>query len=239
MDDVPPEYNYLPNYDYPPLEESLGDERVEPICRKFLHVRYEILPYIYNLAALAHKNGSPLMRPLWFNYPSEARADIGDEFMLGDSLLIAPVTTKGCDARDVYLPTGTWYDYWNHTQYIGGKSYRIKAMLDEIPVFVPAGGIIAKAPVVSYVDVLPRTDFEELYIEIYKGVDGKYNLYEDDGISMEYQKGICTQTFIKYDSLTGEVKINGTSKMFPGKKRDIKVILLPEGEVRNITVEYT
>lgn len=238
--DMPNEVNILPrSRESLPEENILPDERIEPICKKFIHARYELLPYIYNLSHEAYDSGMPIMRPLWFKYPDDSKAAaIGSAFLLGDSLLVAPVTAKGAEEWEVYLPEGTWYCYWNGECYEGGKTVICKTPLDTIPVFVPAGGIIAKAPVVQYVDTSPKDTFDDITLVIYKGACGEYSLYEDDGISMEYQKDVCTRTYVKWNDEKGEISICGTSSMFSGKERELKVCLMPQNEKRIVTVKY-
>jgi alpha-glucosidase/alpha-D-xyloside xylohydrolase len=238
-DEMPNEINHQFR-DALPLESSLGDELVEPICRKYIHERYKLLPYIYTLAWEASEAGLPMMRPLWTVYPGDREAvDVDNEYMFGANLLVTPVTAQGAKNWKVYFPgKGKWYDYWTGKEYEGGTTAHVSAELDTIPVFVTAGGIVVKGPVIQYVDTEAKKDFDEITVEIYRGADGKYTLYEDDGISLDYKKGQYTKTEIRWDDQTGKINLRGCSSMRGRKNRELKVILYPEGETRDISVTY-
>jgi alpha-glucosidase/alpha-D-xyloside xylohydrolase len=222
-----------------PAEDALGDERVEPICRKFIHERYKLLPYIYTLAWEASMIGLPMMRPLWIVYPEDPNAgDVGTEYMLGQSLLVSPVTAKGVTEWPVYFPAGKWYDYWTKGEYEGGKTVKVPAGLDTIPVFIPAGGILVQAPVAPYVDIEPKKGFGEISIEVYTGADGTYRLYEDDGISLGYMRGENIITDIFWEDKSGKLNGRGTSALMSGKTREIEVTLYPSKEKRSLKILY-
>jgi alpha-glucosidase/alpha-D-xyloside xylohydrolase len=239
LDDMPHEISgHIPR-EALPKEEVLGDERVEPICRKFIHERYRLLPYLYTLAWEASGKGLPIMRPLWISYPEDPHAaDMGAEYMLGQSLLVSPVTARSVVEWPVYLPAGKWYDYWTKKEYEGGKTVNVPASLEIIPVFVPAGGILAKGPAAFYVDSKPQKEFEEIDIEVYTGADGCYRLYEDDGISMGYLRGENTITDICWEDKSGKLGGRGTSFFMAGKSREINVTLYPSGEKRIVKIRY-
>jgi len=239
LDEIPLEIPSNMPESKPPLKNILPDERVEPVCKKYINLRYELLPYIYNLAYQASHDGIPMMRPMWYKYPhDETAAKIDNQFFLGDSLLVAPVTSKGKEEWTVYLPSGKWYDFWTGNEFNGNKYVTVPAPYDVIPVFVPAGGILAKAPVVQYVDTHKKGDFDPLTIVVYAGADGHYTLYEDDGISMGYKRGECTITEFKWDDKAGIMEAKGSSTMFKGKTRTIKLIIMPEGRTENLVITY-
>src|SRR5439155_19127363 len=96
-----------------PDDTELHNATVEPICRTYLELRYRLLPYNYTLMRQAHDKGLPPMRALWLHYPKDEEAvKLGDEYLWGRDLLVAPVVEKGATARKLYLPEGTWYDWW-------------------------------------------------------------------------------------------------------------------------------
>ena len=239
FDDMPLELSGHVQGEGPFSKDALGDQRVEPICRKFIHERYKLLPYIYTLAWEASTRGLPIMRPLWICRPDDPEAaEIGNEYMLGQSLLAAPVTEPGVTEWPVYLPAGKWYDYWTGNEYPGGQIIKAPAGLDSMPVFVPSGGILVKAPVLPYVDINQKKEFDEISIEIYTGSDGSYCLYEDDGITLGYMKGENTITEISWDDAGGKLYAKGKSTLMPGKSREIKVTLFPSGEKRTLNISY-
>jgi alpha-glucosidase/alpha-D-xyloside xylohydrolase len=238
FDDIPNENGSRPEEQLP-LAETLGDERVEPICRKYIHERYTLLPYIYTLAWEASSQGLPMMRPLWACFPGDIDAQTeNQEYMFGRNLLVAPVVEKGVLTRLVYLPDGEWYDYWSKKKNSGSQKITSPCPLNVIPLYVPAGGILVKAPVVPYVSVNPSNNFDEIYLEIYTGADGQYTLYEDDGLSFNYQRGNYTITRFSWNDSSGILNGTGYSGLFPGGKRTIKVVLYPSGEEKVFRIDY-
>ena len=103
-----------------PNPRELHNAEVEPICQKYLNLRYQLMPYTYTITREARDTGLPLMRALWLEYPRDAEAaKLGDEFLWGRDLLVAPVTEKGATSRRIYLPPGDWFDWWS-----GEKMFR-------------------------------------------------------------------------------------------------------------------
>jgi len=159
---------------------------VEAICRRYLELRYRLLPYTYSLAWQAHRHGLPLMRPLILNYPDDVRVwNRATEYLWGDDLLVAPVTRAGATHWPVYLPAGTWYDFWTHERYEGPGGITVAAPLDRLPLFVRAGAILPLGPIVQYHDERPLTDIDLL---VYGGRNGAFTLYEDDGTTTAYRR---------------------------------------------------
>jgi alpha-glucosidase (family GH31 glycosyl hydrolase) len=138
----------------------------------------------------------------------------------------------------VYLPAGKWYDYWTKEEYAGGKTVMVSSKLDTIPVFVPAGGIITKAPVVPYVNIEKKEEFDSLSLEVYTGSDGTYLLYEDDGISMGYKRGEHTITEFQWDDKNGKLTGKGKSAILPGRSRKIEALIYPSGEKKSLEMIY-
>ena len=242
--DVPPE---LSGNAYRTSESKLDervspDPRVEPICRRFAELRYRLLPYIYTCAREAYDTGMPIMRPMWLAYGTDKwYSGIEDQYVLGRSLLVAPVYTKAATARKVALPEGTWYGLFDGKTYKGGTHVVIDALLDAMPVLVPAGGIIPMGDVMQYVGEPGHTDesgFDNLELYIYTGADGEYVLYEDDGNSLAYEKDLCTRTTFRWDNARGQATVEGVSSTHAGKTRKITVVLYPQGERIELTCNY-
>ena len=162
-----------------------GDEVVN-IYRKYVELRYSLLPYFYDLCRVCAKTGLPVIRPLVLHYEhDEAVRNLNDEFLVGEQLLVAPVVEQGAVKRMVYLPEGIWYDYWTHKEYQGKEYYLVDAPLDTCPIFVKAGSILPKAPAQMYVGEL---DNPALILEIYPG-EGSYVHYQDNGEDFAYEDG--------------------------------------------------
>lgn len=105
-----------------PDPAELRNAVVEPICRTYLELRYRLLPYNYTLMREACDTGLPPMRALWLHHPDDAEAvKLGDEYLWGRDLLVAPVVEKGAKSRRIYLPAGTWYDWWTSEKVAGPR----------------------------------------------------------------------------------------------------------------------
>ncbi|AFK85786.1 MULTISPECIES: glycoside hydrolase family 31 protein [Thermoanaerobacterium] len=202
-----------------PQEPWSFGNKCEDISKKYIKMRYEILPYIYDLFYIASQKGYPVMRPLVFEYQNDENThNIYDEFMLGDNMLIAPIYLPSKTIRDVYLPKGIWYDYWNGNEFKGEKHYLIEAPIDIIPLFVKEGSIIPKQDVQAYIG---EKQINELIIELYSGSCGEYTHYEDDGISVNYIRGEYNLTNFKFKYINGVLKIY-INRIYSGYKNGIK-----------------
>ncbi len=154
--------------------------------KKYDSLRYSLLPYLYSNTWVQYKTGLPLMRALVLQYQDDKNVhEIGDQYLLGDNLLVCPVTTKGAQTRTVYLPAGDWFDYWTGKSYSGRQYIHVVTPLDIMPMFVKAGSIIPRQPVMNYVGERP---VPQLTLEVYPG-NGTFEVYEDDGRSLAYQQG--------------------------------------------------
>jgi len=170
----------------------LHNAEVEPVCKKYLDLRYQLLPYTYTITREARDTGLPLMRALWLHYPNDAEAaKLGDEYLWGRDLLIAPVTEKAATTRRVYLPAGEWFDWWT-SQKVSGKQWIDRPVdLATMPIYVRAGAIIPVDPIRQYV-ADPVNDPTSL--KIFPGADGEFTLYDDDGESPRYLNGSDPKT---------------------------------------------
>lgn len=172
---------------YFPKEPWRFGPEVERILVDYIRLRYRLLPYIYSLAWKVHSEGYTMMRHLAMDFPDDAEAlEVDDEFMFGPFLLIAPVTTPATFERDVYLPSGLWYDFWTGEMYSGGRYVRVLCPIDRIPVFVKAGAVLPLAPLGSQ-SSMEKVD--RLELRVYPGANGCFELYDDDGETYNYEKG--------------------------------------------------
>jgi alpha-glucosidase len=159
------------------------------IRRRFVEERYRLMPYLYALADLNSRTGDPLMRPVFYDYPDAAQTscDQSMTFTLGAALLIAPPPKmESPQAYDICLPKGGWYDYWTGKAVIGSSTISKTPSLESLPVFVRAGTILPRQPLVQSTAETPRGP---LYLEIYPGDDCAGTIYLDDGHSMGFEKG--------------------------------------------------
>jgi len=185
--------------EYGPIENNqnvdpseLNNAEVEPICRKYLELRYRLLPYNYTLAREACDTGLPMMRALWLHYPGDTElVKLGSEYLWGRDLLVAPVVEKGAKSRRVYLPAGNWYDWWTGEK-LAGQSWSERPVdLATLPLYVRAGAIIPLDPVRQYTS---QPVAEPTTLRVYPGGNGTFMLYDDDGQSLGYRDGSDPKT---------------------------------------------
>jgi alpha-glucosidase/alpha-D-xyloside xylohydrolase len=215
------------NYNGAALPDSsqLHDERVEPICRKYLELRYRMLPYLYSAVRECATTGMPIMRALWLHFPDDPKAvECGDEYLWGKSVLVAPVVAKGATTRDVYLPRGGWYDFWTGERLDGGREISRPVDLETTPLYVREGSIVPLGPVKQYTD--EKVD-EPFSISIYPGADASFLLYEDDGRSFNYRKGEWMGVQMTWNDArkTLRLELAPGSRMLPPRARAITVQL--------------
>jgi alpha-glucosidase/alpha-D-xyloside xylohydrolase len=206
----------------PPDPSELHNAAVEPICQKYLNLRYRLLPYNYTLVREACDTGMPLIRALWLQYPHDPEAvGAGDEYLWGADLLIAPVVEKAAGSRRVYLPPGAWYDWWTGEKIEGKHQIERKVDLETMPIYARAGAIIPLDPVRQYT-AQPVTGPTTL--QVYPGADGTFNLYDDGGESLGYRDGTDPKTIwirIHWDDSTRRLTLapDPRMKQWPGGTR--------------------
>jgi alpha-glucosidase len=162
-------------------------QKYEFIARKFIQLRYHLLPYIYTTFWQYSGNGTPMLRPLAFVAQDDPEVyDRSEEFMLGDHLLISPVNEPGIKEKIIYLPKGKWYYYWSDKLLEGGAITKVATPLKEIPLFVKAGAVIPKFPKMQFVS--DNFEIREMILEVYynQGITHSI-LYEDAGDNYGYK----------------------------------------------------
>ena len=170
-----------------------GDEILN-IYRKYVSLRYTLLPYFYDLCRVCEQTGLPVIRPLVLHYEHDMNVrNINDEFLVGEFLLVAPVVEQGVTKRLVYLPEGVWYDYWTHAEYQGGGYYPVDAPLSVCPLFVKSGSVLPTAPDQMYVGEIPNP---ELILQVWPGI-GSYVHYRDNGENFDYRDGAYNEYLIE------------------------------------------
>ncbi|KTF68496.1 TIM-barrel domain-containing protein [Sphingomonas sp. HT-1] len=169
-------------------------------------LRYRLMPYIYTLGADTYMKDGSIMRGMAMDFPADAKArDIDDQYMFGDSFLVAPVTEYKARSRTVYFPgAGTWYDFATAKTYRGGTVAGVAAPETRMPLFVKAGAIVPMGPVTQYVD---QQRDAPLTITVYTGANGRFSLYEDDGRSEQYKSGAFSRIPLTYDDKAGTLTI--------------------------------
>ena len=216
-----------------PLPSELNNPSIEPICREYTELRYRLMPYTYTLAWEARTTGMPFMRALWLHYPADVKVrDMGDQYLWGKDMLIAPVYKKGAVSREVYLPEGLWYDWWTNEQITGSKTVTKNVDLKTMPIYVKAGAIIIMDPVKQYTSEVVNAP---VTVRIFTGDSGSFELYEDDGISQEYLEGTYSLTKFSWDNKKMTLSITPVQEN--GVKpaaRSMVIELLPAGTKKTI-----
>lgn len=184
--------------------------RAEKIAKKSIELRYELLPYIYDLYYISHKEGLPIFRPMIMEYEKDMNLlNIREQFMLGENMIVAPVLYEGERSKTVYLPKGSWFNYFTMEKLQGGKWYKLPCELDEILVFVKEGAIIPTYNK-KFRNVKERPN--NILLKVF-GENAKGFHYNDDGHTMEYLEGKYTYMDIKVVDGKEELKLinNGYS----------------------------
>lgn len=178
------------------------DDEVIDITRKFVSLRYQLLPYLYTMFYQYIEEGIPMLKPLvYFDQEDIQTHYRNDEFIFGNQILVCPILEPNAIGRRMYIPRGQWYNYWTNKMVKGGKEMWVDTQFDEIPVFIKAGAIIPKYPVQQYVGEL---DFDQLTLDLYyKEGKEKSVVYEDAQDGYDYKKGRFS--FLSFQ-LTGKEK---------------------------------
>ena len=189
------------------------DEEVIDITRKFVNLRYQLLPYLYTMFWQYIEEGIPMLKPLVYYDQEDIQTHYrNDEFVFGNQILVCPILEPNALGRRMYIPRGHWYNYWTNEKVKGGKEIWVDTKFDQIPIFVKAGAIIPKYPVQQYVGEL---EFEELTLDIYyKEGKEKSVVYEDAQDGYDYKKG-------RYSFLSFQIT---------GKENELIVQLHKEGK---------
>jgi alpha-glucosidase/alpha-D-xyloside xylohydrolase len=212
------ELGYAETSGYHPDEAELHNPAIEPVCRKYLELRYRLMPYIYSAVKETTETGLPVIRALWLHYPDDPTAvTCGDQYLFGRDILVAPVVEKGATSRSLYLPHGTWYDFWTNTKHDGGKEIARDVDLSILPLYVHAGAILTTGPVKQYTG--EKVD-GPLTLTVYPGADGTGFLYEDDGETFDFRNGHSMRLEMQWNDTKKQLKLqlaHGSKLMRPGK----------------------
>ena len=194
----------------------------QSVMEEFLRLRHKLVPYLYTMNRYASRDGQPLVRPMyWLEPEREETYHVPNEYYFGTELIAAPITDPadtctcmGC--AKAWLPKGTWFDFFNGRRYEGGRLFSVYRCVEEMPVFVRAGGIVPMQELPEQMNDLSNP--QNLEICIFPGADGSFSLWEDEGDSPEDadENWVCTELTQK----------NGESFLISAAKGNISV--LPE-----------
>ncbi|MDR7209876.1 alpha-D-xyloside xylohydrolase [Flavobacterium piscis] len=190
------------------------------------NLRYRLMPYIYTMTGMTHFDDYTIMRPLIMDFSNDKNVvNSNDQFMFGQNFMVCPVYKYGARKRDVYFPAGTnWYDF-NTGNYIkGGQTLSIDAPYGRIPLFIPEGAIIPVGPEIQYTDEKPA---DTIVLYVYKGKNGSFNLYEDEGSNYNYEKGFHSSIPFSYNEANGVLTIGERKGEFKGMLKNRKFVIVP------------
>lgn len=180
------------------------DKETMDIYRNYLNIRYSLVPYLYDLAKNMNKRGELMLRPMFYNYPNDINCiDINDQYMVGDSIMMAPILNQDTYKRIVYFPEGIWIDYLTGKKYKGGQHVMIDMPLDYTGIYIKNNSIIPMYENLTYIN---KSEIDSISFKLF-GNKGKYELYEDDGESLDYEKGIYNLYKVTFNKNTFSLKV--------------------------------
>jgi alpha-glucosidase (family GH31 glycosyl hydrolase) len=222
---------------YNPDPKELHNKAVEPICRKYLELRYRLMPYLYSAVRECCDTGVPILRALWFHHADDpAAVSRGDEYLWGRSILVAPVVEKGATSRKLYLPRGGWYDFWTQERVEGGREIERPVDLATMPLYVRAGSIIPMGPVRQYTS---EKAGGPLVLWIYPGADAAFSLYEDDGETFNFRKGQFMRVNIAWNERARRLSLRlaAGARMLPPERRNLVLRVADETNTHEIVFD--
>lgn len=201
-------------------------------------LRYRLLPYLYSLAGYTWHKDYTIMRALVMDFAQDEKARAtGDQFMLGPSLLVNPVYSYKATDRKVYLPAGQgWFDLYSGKYVEGGQAITAAAPYERVPVFVKEGSIIITGPALQYT---AEKTADPLTVFVYAGKDASFELYEDEGVNYNYEKGKYATIRFAYSEQARTLTIEKRSGSFPGmlKNRNIRVVTIDKSHPQGMHFE--
>ena len=209
----------------------------EAINKHTIELRYQLLPYIYNVMQQASETGVPALRPVFLEFPQDDHAaGMDDEFFFGSDLLVAPVLWENTTDREVYLPKGDWYDYWTGRHYKGSTTIHVPVTLESIPMFVRSGGFIFRQPVVQYTGQMKG---KPLRVLVAPAHESESTQYEDDGKSFSYRNnGFMTRHFQQTrDGGTTTVEVSAPEGGYRPAARDMILEVWAEHEPQSVSFQ--
>ena len=182
-------------------------------------LRYRLMPYLYSLAGLTYFNDYTIMRAMVMDFGGDkAVKSIGDQYMLGPSLMVAPVYKYKARSREVYFPSSCgWYDFYLGIYILGGHQLQVDAPFEQIPLFVREGSIIPFGPEIRFTDEKPA---DPITLYVYTGRNCAFTLYEDEDTNYNYEKGECSTIKFSYDESSGELTIGERNGEFKGMLKE-------------------
>jgi alpha-glucosidase len=211
--------------------------RHEAVNRRAIELRYELLPHVYQVMREASETGMPALRPMFLEFPEDPQTyTLDDQFLFGRDLLVAPVLREGVTEREVYLPAGDWYDYWTGRLAAGGRRHSVPVTLESIPIFVRAGAFLFRQPVVQHTGEMAG---QTLSVTVYPAARSEASLYEDDGESLAYRRGVFARRRLAQQREGGEtrVEVSAVAGSWRPAPRDLVLRIRAGGETARVLLD--
>lgn len=216
---------------------SKEGESYYDIIKRYIHLRYSLLPYIYSTAHQVHSDDYSFMRAMGIAFPAERSThELKDQFMFGRDLLVAPVVQSQATERSIYLPAdkqeinGTsvkskWVDVWSGEEHEGGKKITRAVSLAVMPIYVRQGTIMPWGDDVQYSS---QSNWDNLEIRIYPGANGSFTLYEDERDNYNYEQGRSSEIPFTWDDASQTLTIGERRGSFDGmlQQRTFRIVLV-------------
>ena len=215
---------------------------VTNIIRDTIKLRYKLMPYIYNLFWLSHKELEPMLRPTFLDHENDANTYAEtDDYLFGKDLLIASVVEKGQRQREVYLPQNNagWYDFYSQTYYEAGQTIHVGAPLERIPLFVKAGAVIPMSERMAYSNPQADTMRELAIYPLKQSGEIQTSIYDDDGLTYRYKNGEYLQLNITLRSTQEAVYLDIQKQGHWKPAYQVIKLTLPTNETRQLIVNGT
>ena len=210
------------------------------VQEKFLNLRYSLLPYIYSTAWRTTNEGYSFLRHMSMEAPADSNTyGLDDQFMFGQAFLVAPILEDGTGEsrtvrREVYLPAGTWVDFWTGEAVSGGRRVTKAAPIDIIPVYVKAGSIVPMTT--EKVQYSTEKDWSRLELRVYPGADGSFTLYEDEFDNYNYENGAYTEIPLSWNDADRTLTIGARTGSYDGMLKSRKFVVdVPGGKPKTVT----
>ena len=210
------------------------------VQEKFLNLRYSLLPYIYSTAWRTTNEGYSFLRHMSMEAPADSNTyGLDDQFMFGQAFLVAPILEDGAGEsrtvrREVYLPAGTWVDFWTGEAVSGGRRVTKAAPIDIIPVYVKAGSIVPMTT--EKVQYSTEKDWSRLELRVYPGADGSFTLYEDEFDNYNYENGAYTEIPLSWNDADRTLTIGARKGSYNGMLKSRKFVVdVPGGKPKTVT----
>jgi len=213
---------------------SFGEETLD-IARSYINLRYRLLPYLYSTFHEATRNGLPIVRSLAIGYTHDDHVyntAYQEQFLFGPAFLVMPQESTRSIAK-LYFPAGAWYDLYTDSMEKGGCEKLTELSMATLPVYVKAGSII---PMQSLVQNTGQQPTDTLVLHVYKGPDNRFDYYEDDGSTYQYEKGAYYQRTIRLDAAAGTITLDKPTGSASSKFKHVRLALHGFGDHNNYRI---